>query len=297
MKKTLALVALSLLSIAQAQTCSGRLIQHAMGETCVPQSVKRLVVLDTGELDSALALGIKPVGAVQAVGGFPSYLKDRTDGIVAVGTIAEPNLEKILALKPDLILSSKLRHGAIYNQLSRIAPTVMAETVGVVWKDNLKLNAQALGKMKQYQLLMNKYNQRILQIQSQLKKARVQTTISIVRFVPGQTRIMLKDNFIGTILSDVKLPRPKNQNKAGFMDVATPESIPLMDGQYLFYSAYGPQEATSMKDYLQSPLWKNLSAVKNGRVREVNDDHWFLGIGILAANKVLDDLNRIFDSK
>ncbi|GEM44686.1 ABC transporter substrate-binding protein [Deinococcus cellulosilyticus] len=288
------ILTLSLFATAQAQNCSGRLIQHAMGETCVPKEIKRLVVLDTGELDSALALGVKPVGAVQAVGGFPAYLKDRTEGITPVGTIAEPNLEKILALKPDLILSSKLRHGNIYNQLSKIAPTVMAEAVGVVWKDNLKLNAQALNKTKAYQLLMNNYNNRILKIQGQLKKARVNTTISMIRFVPGQTRIMLQDNFIGTILRDVKLPRPKSQNKAGFMDVATPESIPLMDGSYIFYSAYGPSEATPMKDYLQSPLWKNLSAVKNGRAKEVNDDYWYLGIGMLAANKVLDDLQRIF---
>ena len=70
-----------LFATAQAQNCTGRLIQHAMGETCVPKDIKRLVVLDTGELDSALALGVKPVGAVQAIGGFPSYLKDRTDGI------------------------------------------------------------------------------------------------------------------------------------------------------------------------------------------------------------------------
>jgi len=43
--------------LALAQPCGGRLVKHAMGETCVPMVPQRVVVLDTGELDSALALG------------------------------------------------------------------------------------------------------------------------------------------------------------------------------------------------------------------------------------------------
>lgn len=91
----------SLATTALGQTCQGRLIQHAMGETCVPKVAQRVVVLDTGELDSALALGVKPVGAVTAPGQpFQGYLLSLTEGIQSVGTIQQPNLEKILALKP-----------------------------------------------------------------------------------------------------------------------------------------------------------------------------------------------------
>ncbi|MDP9352451.1 MAG: ABC transporter substrate-binding protein, partial [Chloroflexota bacterium] len=112
----------------------GRTIEHAMGTAEVPANPQRVVALDTGELDAAMTLGVKPVGAVEAIPGegFPSYLEG-TEGIENVGTIEQPNLEKIAALKPDLILSSKLRHEVIYPQLSKIAPTVFAETVGVVW--------------------------------------------------------------------------------------------------------------------------------------------------------------------
>jgi iron complex transport system substrate-binding protein len=40
-------------------------------------------------------------------------------------------------------------------------------------------------------------------------------------------------------------------------------------------------------------LWQNLAAVRAGQVYEVPDDTWMLGIGIGAANRVLDDLERI----
>ncbi|AFZ69272.1 ABC transporter substrate-binding protein [Deinococcus peraridilitoris] len=280
-------------ALAQDANCEGRLIKHAMGDTCVPQTPKRVVVLDTGELDSTLALGVKPIGAVTALGaGFPSYLKGKTDGITDVGTIAQPNLEKILALKPDLILTSKIRHGNIYEQLSKIAPTVMAETVGVVWKDNLKLNAKALNREAQANKLLSNYYARAKKLQAGLGRDRLNTEVSIVRFVPGQTRLQQKASFIGTILEDAGLKRPKSQDKDAFMEVATPERIPDMDGGVLFYSTYGPAQQTDQQLYLQHPLWKRLNVVKEGRVHAVNDDYWFLGIGVIAANKVLDDLEQ-----
>ncbi|MBO0791975.1 MAG: hypothetical protein J2P36_13650, partial [Ktedonobacteraceae bacterium] len=60
---------------AAGGTTDMRTIKHAMGETKVPASPKRVVVLDTGELDAVISLGIIPVGAVEATpgGGFLSY--------------------------------------------------------------------------------------------------------------------------------------------------------------------------------------------------------------------------------
>lgn len=293
LKPTLILLSLALLSPASAQStsCTGRSVPHAMGLSCVPQTPKRVVVLDTGELDAALALGVKPVGAVTALGtGFPAYLKGKTDGIADVGTISQPSLEKILALKPDLILTSKLRHGPLYPQLSKIAPTVMAESVGVVWKDNLKLDARALGREAQANKLLTNYSARLKKLQ--LGVDRDKTSVSVVRFVPGQTRLMGRANFIGTILDDAGLRRPPSQRGNEFAQVVTPERIPDMDGSVLFYSSYGPKEATDFATFTRSPLWSRLNVVKAGNTFEVNDDHWFLGIGILAANRVLDDLEQ-----
>src|SRR3712207_1127869 len=78
-----------------------RTVGHAMGEAEIEGTPGRVVVLDTGELDSAMSLGVTPVGAVEAVEGLglPSYLEG-TGEIENVGTIEEPNLEKIAALEP-----------------------------------------------------------------------------------------------------------------------------------------------------------------------------------------------------
>src|ERR671916_835185 len=105
---------------------ASRVVQHAMGSTEITGEPQRVVVLDTGELDSVLALGVTPVGAVRAdaTSGLQSYLADRAQDVTMVGTVTQPNLEAIAALQPDLILSSKLRHESLYDEFSKIAPTV-----------------------------------------------------------------------------------------------------------------------------------------------------------------------------
>lgn len=289
--KKLVVSALLVLSSAASAACGGREITHAAGVTCVPKSPKRVVVLDAGPLDTALALGVKPVGAVSKFVGsddFISYLNDRTGGIQNVGIITQPNLERILALKPDLILSSKVRHGELYAQLSRIAPTVLTESVGATWRENLLLWGDALGRKAQAQTLLNRFRVRAKTV----GQAHRGVSVSVVRFLPGQTRIMHRASFIGTILDEAGLGRPASQRVNDFAAVVSAEAIPQMDASHLFYTTWGDPGTTTQGELTGSPLWKNLGAVRAGRAHGVSDDHWMTGTGILAAHRVLDDLEK-----
>ena len=268
-----------------------------MGETTVDAPPQRVVVLDTGELDSAVALGVVPVGAVRAPvdDGLLDYLQDKTEGVTKlVGTISEPSLEAIAALEPDLILSSKLRHEKIYDELSQIAPTVFSETVGVAWKENFLLDARALGEEEQATRMLEAYEARAADLGEQLKADLGEApTVSMVRFLPGATRLYQKASFIGTVLEDVGLQRPESQDVDEFALEIGEEQIGLADGDVIFVSWYGPSADTTRPAFTSNPLWQNLAAVRAGRIYEVPDDTWMLGIGIGAANRVLDDLERI----
>ncbi len=270
----------------------GRAIEAAMGEVKVPENPQRVVVLDTGELDSAITLGVTPVGAVEAIEGqgFPDYLEG-TEEIENVGTIQQPNLETIAALNPDLILSSKLRHEAIYDQLSQIAPTVLTETTGVTWKENFEVHAEALGRAEEGDIVEKEYQARVEEFQQAMGDNPPE--VSVVRFMPDDTRIYQKESFIGTVLEDAGLPRPPSQNVDEFaIKNASAEYIPEMGGDVIFVATYGPEEETTKEEILNDPLWQQLEAVQQGRVYEVSDDLWMLGIGYTAANGVIDDLTQ-----
>lgn len=268
-----------------------RLIEHAMGMTCVSDNPQRIVVLDTGELDGVLSLGIKPIGAIEAMAGagFSSYLAGGiTDGIEVVGTIAEPNLEAILSLSPDLILSSKLRHEDLYDELSAIAPTVFTERVGVAWKENLVIYADALNRQDALAIRLAEYESRLETIRQVIDVENIE--VSIIRFVPGQNRVMQRGSFIGTIIDDIGLARPESQRGDDFMVTISLEQINLMDGDVIFMSYYGTADETEQASFTESPLWQTLTATQNNTVYAVDDAHWFLSIGFLGANRVLDDI-------
>ncbi|MFI1399443.1 ABC transporter substrate-binding protein [Streptomyces sp. NPDC020681] len=273
-------------------------VKTAMGDVQVPDAPKRVVVLDTAELDSAITLGVKPVGSTHAdvESGFLSYLpKDRVAGIKDVGEMMTPNLEAIAALKPDLILTSKIRHGDKYAQLKQIAPTVMTETTGHPWKENFQVHADALGKKAEARQTVAAYDAHAKQVTESIggTAAAAATTVNVVRFVEGaDIRIYGRQNYIATILADVGLGRPAITDKAkdGFSYDVSPEKIDLADADVIFHSTYGDPKKAKQTQTLGSGLWKNLPAVKTGKVFAVDDELWIQGIGYTAANKILDEL-------
>lgn len=263
-----------------------RSVEHAMGTAEVPVDPERVVVLDTGELDDALALGVTPVGAVRidVATDYLSYLDGQTDGIEMVGTISEPNLEKIASLDPDLILSSTVRHEDLYGELNAIAPTVLAPDLGDTWKQNFLLYAEALGKTDEAEQMLTEFEQRAAEVGQQIGEGK---TLSITRFLPGQIRLYSDESFTGTILTDMGLEVPEAARGADTYLEVSREQVDLVDADHLYVSTYGDPADTDRDRVIGGPLWSKLTAVQEGDVFELNDD-LLSGIGIQAAQTLLD---------
>lgn len=278
-----------------------RVVKHIMGETTVPTSPKRVVVLTNEGTEAVLALGTKPVGAVKSWTGDPWYehIKKDMEGVQVVGDESQPNLEAIAALKPDLILGNKMRQEKVYSQLSAIAPTVFTETLRGEWKNNFAVYADALNKATEGQKVIGDFDQRIADF-NQKAGDKLSTQISIVRFMPGKTRIYYSQTFSGIILKELGFARPQSQTKDAFADDVTKERIPEMDGDILFYFTYETGNGDASKaeeEWTNDSLWKNLSVVKNNKTYKVSDDIWNTAGGVIAANLLLDDLSEFFLTK
>ncbi|TCC26546.1 ABC transporter substrate-binding protein [Kribbella speibonae] len=273
-----------------------RTVKHALGSTEIPAKPSRVVVLDSGELDDVLALGITPVGMATTAGqsGVPSYLADKAQGIKTVGGISELNLEAIAALKPDLILGSKLRANDLYEKLSAIAPTVFSIRPGFPWKENFLLVADSVGAEDQATSILNDYQKRADEVKSKVEGT---PTISLVRFRPGQIRLYGNLSFIGVILKDVGLPRPKIQDVQDLAVEVSQENIGQAAGDWIFYSSYGKPDSTDETKVVNGNLWKSLPAVKAGKSARVDDEVWFLGLGPIGAMDVLTDLEKLLAPK
>ncbi|MFD0009058.1 ABC transporter substrate-binding protein [Streptomyces sp. NPDC127178] len=270
-----------------------RTVEHAMGETVIDSQPKRVVVLDVGELDNVVSLGIKPVGLAPTEGSpeLPSYLKKDAGSPKNVGTINNLNLEAIAGLKPDLILGSQLRAADKYDELSKIAPTVFSIRPGFTWKENYLLNAAALDKTADAKAKLAAYDKKVDALDAELGADK--PTVSMVRYLPdGVIRLYANASFIGTILKDAGIPRPKNQDIEDLAAEVSAENIDQADADYIFTGVYGDAKATDKSRAQGNPLWKNLKAVKAGQAYDVPDETWYLGLGVTAADEVLADLEK-----
>jgi len=277
-----------------------RTVEHAMGVTEIKGEPKEIVILTNEGTEALLTLGVKPVGAVKSWTGDPWYdhITGEMEGVANVGTESQVNLEEIAALEPDLIIGNKMRQEKIYDQLSLIAPTVFAETLRGDWRENFEFYSKALNKEKEGQEILNDFDNRI---QSIAEKAgdKLNTEISVLRFLPGQTRIYLKDSFAGVIFNQIGFKRPESQDINDFAIKIGKERLQEADGDVIFYFTYetGDGEGVARKEeWLNDPLFKNLGAAKNKKVFEVDDAIWNTAGGIMAANLMLDDINKFLDN-
>lgn len=275
-----------------------REITHAMGVTDVPDNPQRIVMLTNEGTEALLFLDVTPVGAVQSWDGNPWYdhIAAPLADTVPLGTELAVNLEVLATLEPDLILGTKVRQEAIYPQLSAIAPTVMTETIGGEWQENLKFYADVVGKSTDGDTALVGFAARTSAIHDALGDA-VNEEISLVRFSPNRTRIYYKDTFGGLILSQIGFARPAAQDKDEFAEEVTKERIPEMEGDRIFYFSSDLKDAepeANLADWLADPLWQNLEGVKAGKAQRVSEIIWNTAGGIYAAHLMLDDIETIY---
>ncbi|MGW4893711.1 ABC transporter substrate-binding protein [Kitasatospora sp. NPDC004240] len=277
-------------------------VDTAMGPVTVPGAPLRVVTLDTAEFDSALTLGITPVGAARAAAdaAFPEHWPAlRLAPVAWVGAVGDPDLDAVRALRPDLILSNRTRDGARYDRLRAIAPTVLTETTGAPWKANFQVHAQALGRQAAAAAFVGSYQRHVSQMVQTLADAHASgRRISLVRFVEGGgIRLYGRQNFLGTVLADVQLPRPDAQNLDRFAVEVPPDQLardlPRADGDLLLYATYGDPDRAGTTAVLASPAWQSLGAVRAHRAFPVDDRLWYQGIGYTGANNVLAELQRL----
>jgi iron complex transport system substrate-binding protein len=273
-----------------------RTVTHDKGTTEIPSRPRRVVALDNSLVEAVVLLErplVGGIGSYRDLHGFPPYLGDAVKDTEDVGPLASPDLEAIAALEPDVIVSATVRHDALYDELSKIAPTVFVKTTGPQWQQNITTLGEVLGAERQAVEALAAYEQRAKRVGDAINAQAGNPTISMVRFLDGPTRLMQKASFIGSILEDAGLARPASQDVEDFALEVGEEQIRQADGDHIFVTSYSGGQAAKER-FLRNPLWKQLKGVKAGNVHDVADEIWMTSVSVQGAHLVLDDLARTF---
>jgi iron complex transport system substrate-binding protein len=288
------------LSTAQAEDATEcRFIQHRLVDACIPLEPKRIVALDVPAiLDPLLALGIKPVGTVVDNFGngqdwsgeryFPALLPELVEGIEIVGVEPTPSVEKILTLKPDLILMADQFEPA-YEQLSKIAPCVLID----IWKDkvpieeNFRYIAEIIGKAEKAEEILAQYQERVSEFKNQLGDRLLGSEISVLGYYENQLYVPGKWASHLQVIRDLNLPiKPILLKQEKYSNISI-EVVSDFDADLIFFV----ESNNPSKPLYENPLIESLNAVQNGRAYIVDGSIWDF-YGPIGMNLFLDDLAK-----
>ena len=285
MKKLLKTTLASALLMASA-FASAVTIKDAKGEFTLDKTPSRVVALEYSFVDALAQVGVSPVGVADdnKVDRILPQVREKIAAWQSVGTRSQPSLEVIASLKPDLIIADPSRHTAVFEELKKIAPTVMFDSRHESYQGNLE-TAQKIGdlvgKSAEMKAKINEHNDYIANIAKNLgvqgKKASFGTSRE------DKFNIQNDNGYVGSFLTTLGFAPTKLNSDQAFVEINL-EQLVMEKPEYLFIAHY--RDESIARKWEAEPLWKTIPAVKANHVYSVDADMWARGRG-LEASKIM----------
>ena len=260
----------------------------------------RVVALEWMEAENLVSLGVMPVG-VADVDGYNTWVSAAPldDTVADVGTRAEPSVEAILELEPDLIVMEDDRDAGLVEQLEEYAPVLVIEGSDASGnleqlRANLDTIATAVGKEDEAGELLAELDSTIADARAALDAAGLagQGFAMADGWMEGST-VNIRMFGEGSLMSDLAEAIGLDNRWAGDVDAAwglgqtDVEGLTALGDVQFFYSA---SEDDPFADGLATnPIWTSLPFVAAGKVHKLEDGTWTFG-GPASARQFVDQV-------
>uniref|UniRef100_UPI00358E54FA iron-siderophore ABC transporter substrate-binding protein n=1 Tax=Vibrio parahaemolyticus TaxID=670 RepID=UPI00358E54FA len=249
-------------------------VHDAYGAVTFEQVPQRVVVLNWDILEQVLALDIEPIAAPN-LPGYRQWVVNpyAPESIEDIGTRAEPNLEKIASLKPDVILAASPQQDLI-PLLRQIAP--------VVYLPNFSQNeAAAQTAIKHFRTLGALFDkqelaeQKLAKLNDSFKQLRdkirqhysAPLDVLVMRFsTPNSVLLSTENSTTDYVVEQLGLTNPiKVSARAWGIKQDRINRLQNLEQSFVLYVQPFPQESKLNS----SPLWQAMPFVKKQRVNSV----------------------------
>ncbi|MFR4998196.1 MAG: siderophore ABC transporter substrate-binding protein [Clostridium paraputrificum] len=267
-------------------------ITHQLGETEVPKNPSRVIVFDYGIADALNNLDVEIIGLPKS--SLPSLLSKYEDSKYEnVGSLKEPDMEKVYELKPELIIMSG-RLESYYEELNKIAPTIYLGVDNTDYLGSFKKNMETLGqifdKEKEVKTQVAKVEEAIGKVNE--KAEGINALIALANdnafSVYGEgSRFGIIHKEFGIEAVDKTIESSTHGQKASF------EYILDKNPDYLFVidrtAVTGGN--TSAKEMFDNEIIKKTDAYKNGNIVYLDAEVWYtISGGIESTQKMVDEV-------
>ena len=231
-------------------------------------------------------LGMAPVGAADMKGYDTWVAAPRPKGMKDVGSRQSPSLERIAALKPDLIVVPDYRSTKNLSQLKRIATVLVTHPypgsgtqLNAMVSDFRRL-ADAVGRRSRGERVLQDLSNNLAANKAKLKRAkRAGQRVAVA--TPGGTssapaiRMFTQNSQTADVVRRLGLRDGWTGNaRYGFATIGL-EGLSRVSGWLAF--VYPPQFSRQVQGITKQTAYKRLAVVKAKRVRTLGGTTWLFG--------------------
>ena len=297
----LAIVILSLTACRSMQKASGTVentitVTHALGEAVVKKNPEKVIVFDYGTLDTLDKMGIEIIGLPKS--NIPTVLeKFNDDKYEDVGTLFEPDFEKIYELQPDVIFISG-RQTEVYEELAKIAPTVYMELDGSDYMASVTKNVTLIGEIFGKEDFVKKELEEINKAIEELNKKITESgkNALIVMANDGSISAYGEGSRFGIIHKEFGFtPVDKEIQVSNHGQSITFEYILEKNPDYIFVidRAATTGGNVSAQQIFDNDIIKQTEAYKNGRIVYLSSQVWYVASGGLTGTRLMiEDVSK-----
>jgi iron complex transport system substrate-binding protein len=281
-------------------------VDTVRGPVSLDRPATRVVSLEWAYTEELLALGVTPVGNADN-SGYRTWVRapgaELPQKVTDVGTRQEPSIERIRALRPDLIVADEGRIKANYQQLTGIAPVVSFDpTAGTAlrtMKGDFTELAVAVGKREQARQVLDRMDATAREVKARLDeagKAKARFALAQGMTVNGSPsiRMFTAESLAGQVLERSGLRNAwKGQADDWGMTTVGVEALTRIPGEATFLSVAAKADDPFTGALAHNPVWRDLGFVKADRAKPLDPGTWLFG-GPLSAIQLLEESAKAF---
>lgn len=262
-------------------------VEHELGTTEVAKNPEKVVVFDFGSLDTLDKLGVEVVGVPQA-GVVPNYLeKYASEDYENVGSLKEPDFEKIAEIDPDLIIISS-RQADLYEQFQELGDTIYLGVDYTRYIDSFKENATVIGeifgKEKEVEEELAAINESIASLSEKAETANQNALIilanddKISAYGPNSRFGIIHDVFgIPAVDENIEVSTHGMNVSFEYVVEQDPDLLYVVDRS----AAIG--EGSSAEQLVENKLMERTKAYQNDNIIYLDPEFWYLSGGGLES--------------
>jgi len=255
----------------QEKTGPFAVLEDQMGRKVVINKLpQRIISLSPGNTEIAFSIGLE-----QRIVGVTDFCNYPAEALKKekVGGFAKPNLEAIIALKPDLVLAGNM-HDTTIKKLEEmgIAALILSPASLEEVYASMKLVGAATGNEEAAAKVVAGMQGRIQKVQEKLAAIPAQKRVRV--YYEVYSKPLMSAGGLSLINEVLLLAGGKNI----FADVLekhpkiSDEAVVERDPQYIFFPKMHGSEEIKGDFFAQRPVWKKITAVKEEKVFGVESD-------------------------